>query len=272
MYSSSDPGCLSEKLSEKYRKLAVYMGDNKLVINDDKTHLLVMGTARHSANRDLVSIDTGTVVVKPIATEKLLGLNIHQSLKWKEHVLSSEKSLIKILTTRLTALKKISRNATFKTRLMVANACFLSVISYMISVWGGSEAYIIRAVQVIQNKAARTVTKLSWYTSTHVLLLQCNWLSIKQLIFYHSVLQVWKVRTAEVPVYLNSRMQLSVTRSADEGTLRVPIVESSITSKSFLVRAAVMWNSIPPSLRGVKKFGAFKSKLKQWTKANIDID
>ena len=34
---------LSEKLSEQYAKLADYIGDNKLVINDDKTHLLVMG-------------------------------------------------------------------------------------------------------------------------------------------------------------------------------------------------------------------------------------
>ena len=42
-YSSSDPVELSEKLSEQYAKLADYMGDNKLVINDDKTHLLVMG-------------------------------------------------------------------------------------------------------------------------------------------------------------------------------------------------------------------------------------
>ena len=231
-----------------------------------------MGTARHSATRNLVSIDTGTVVIKPIESEKLLGLNIHQSLKWKEHVLSNEKSLVKILTTRLTALKKISRNAPFKTRLMVANACFLSVISYMISVWGGTEAYIIRAVQVIQNKAARSVTKLSWYTPTRVLLLQCNWLSIKQLIFYHSVLQVWKVKTAGVPVYIKSRMQLSVTRSAEEGTLRVPVVDSALSSKSFLVRSAVMWNSIPPSLRSIEKFETFKSKLKQWIKANVDID
>jgi hypothetical protein len=272
MYSSSDPACLSSKLSEQYKKLAEYMGDNKLVINDDKTHLLVMGTGKHSASRELVSIDTGTVVVRPIETEKLLGLNIHQSLKWKEHVLSNEKSLLKILTTRLTALKKISKNATFATRLMVANSCFMSVISYLISVWGGTEAYVIRAVQVMQNKAARAITKLSWYTPTRTLLLQCNWLSIKQLIFYHTVLQVWKVRTAGLPVYINSRIELSVTRSADEGTLRVPIVESAMARKSFLVRSAVMWNSIPPSLRSISKFETFKSKLKKWTKANIEID
>ena len=78
MFSSSDPAILSEKLSGQYSKLADYMGNNKLVINDDKTHLLVMGTPKYSEKRNLVNINTGTVVVQPIETEKLLGINIHQ--------------------------------------------------------------------------------------------------------------------------------------------------------------------------------------------------
>ena len=198
---------MSEKLSEQYGKLANYMGDNRLVINDDKTHLLVMGTPRFHAAREDVDITTGTVTVEPIKTEKLLGINIHESLKWKEHVLNNEKSMIKILGTRLSALKKISLNATFKTRLMVGNSCFISVITFMISVWGGTESYLIRAVQVMQNKAARCITKKSWYTPTRVLLQQCNWLSVKQLIFYHTVLQVWRLKTSlhqlQVPVSKN---------------------------------------------------------------------
>ena len=88
--------------------VCLYMGDKKLVINDDKTHLLVWA-------RKQVCIETGTVTINPVKTEKLLGINIHESLKWKEHILSNDKSLIKLLTTRLSALKKISRNASFKT-------------------------------------------------------------------------------------------------------------------------------------------------------------
>ena len=110
---------------------------------------------------------------------------------------------------------------------MVANLCFMYIIAYMISVWGGTEAYVIRAVQVMQNKVARSITKLSWFTPTHRLLIQCNLLNIKQLIFYHTVLQVWKVLKAWVPVYINSKLQLSVTKSAVDGTLRVPSVENS---------------------------------------------
>ena len=141
MYSSTDPTILTEKLSEQYKKLAVYMGDNKLVINDDKTHLLVMGTPKFLSKRDQVSIDTGTVVVNHIKTEKLLGINIHESLKWKEHILSSDKSMIKLLTTRLSALKKVSKNAAFKTRLVVVNACFISVLPPSIRSMGKLETF-----------------------------------------------------------------------------------------------------------------------------------
>ena len=272
MYSSSDPAELSAKLSEQYKRLAEYMGDNKLVINNDKTHLLVMGTRKHAQLRQQVSVDTGTVVVTPVETEKLLGINLHQSLKWKEHILTNDKSMIKSLTTRLNALKRVSRNATFKTRLMVANACFMSIITYMVAIWGGTENYVIRAVQVIQNRAARCVTKLSWFTPTRTLLQQCNWLSIKQLVFFHTALQVWKVKTWQCPVYIHSKLQPSNTRSAAQGNLLVPVVESALSSKSFMVRSTSTWNMLPPDIRTIQQLNVFKRKLKQWTKTNIEIE
>ena len=83
---------------------------------------------------------------------------------------------------------------------------------------------------------------------------------------------MWKVKTQKSPVYLYSKIRTSVTRSAAEGTLRVPVVETSLASKSFMVRSAVMWNSVPPDIRSIQKLQQFKSKLKKWIKANIEID
>ena len=40
--SSKDPEVLERKLNEKYNILANYMGNNRLKLNDDKTHLLIM--------------------------------------------------------------------------------------------------------------------------------------------------------------------------------------------------------------------------------------
>ena len=86
------------------------------------------------------------------------------------------------------------------------------------------------------------------------------------------MLQVWKVKITQLPVYISSRMEISITRSALEGTLRVPAVESDLAQKSFMVRSAVMWNQIPADLRSNQKLESFKKHLKQWTKANVVIN
>jgi hypothetical protein len=68
---------------------------------------------------------------------------------------------------------------------MAANGTFISALAYLIHLWCRTEGYI--------EKSARTVTKLSWLTPTRFLLKKCKWLSINhQLVFYHSMLQVYK--------------------------------------------------------------------------------
>ena len=54
--ASIDPEILSDKLSNQYRKLADYMGDSGLVINDDKTHLVVMGTRKNREARNVKGV------------------------------------------------------------------------------------------------------------------------------------------------------------------------------------------------------------------------
>ena len=60
-----------------------------------------------------------------------------------EYILNNDKSLIKQLTSRLNALKIISRVASFKTRLMIANGIFSSKLIYQIGLWGGADDYLL---------------------------------------------------------------------------------------------------------------------------------
>ena len=263
---------LSEKLTYQYQCIARFFRDNRLVINDSKTQLLIVGTKKHVTVREEVQVDTGTVIVTPVESSKLLGLNIHQTLKWKEHLISGNDSLLTVLARRLSVLKRTSRNASFKTRLKVANACFMSILTYMITIWGSSETYILKAIQVIQNKAARHVTKLTWFTPTRQLLKQCNWLSVKQLYVMHTVVQVWKVRKHARPYSIFSRMNLSVTRSGRAGNLAIPGFNSALGRKSFLAQAPSLWNSIPADIKTIESLTSFKKKLKQWILHNIDIN
>ena len=183
-YACKDPAEMSAKLDTKYKVISEYMASNKLVINGDKTHLLVMGTRSMDANRAQVALHAGNHTILPSTTEKLLGCDIHEGLKWGHHIRLGEKSMLMQLTSRVNALRKMAVNATFETRLMAANGTFISALSYLIPLWGGAEGYLLRGLQVLQNRAARCVCKLSWFTPTRILLNKCNWLSIRQLVFY----------------------------------------------------------------------------------------
>ena len=56
----SDPVELSSKLTQKYGVLADFLTANKLKVNDDKTHLLVMSTRQKRWHRDTTNIHINT--------------------------------------------------------------------------------------------------------------------------------------------------------------------------------------------------------------------
>ena len=104
-----------------------------------------------------------------------------------ENLLHSDESVLRALNKRICALKILGKVASFRTRKMVADGIFMSKMIYLITLWGGSAKYMIVTLQKAQNRAARVVTKLDWYTPTAELLNQCGWLSVHQLVVYHSV-------------------------------------------------------------------------------------
>ena len=133
------------------------MNANRLVLNPEKTHLIVMGSRRHRHARKEVSLVASGHVIKPSVTEKLLSGQLHESLTWNHHIRDTKSSLISQLTSRINALRRVCQNGSFKTKLKVANGIIMSKLSYLITVWGGAQEYLLDALQVQQLSAARVV-------------------------------------------------------------------------------------------------------------------
>ena len=66
------------------------------------------------------TVQAGQHVIEPTRTEKLLGGNVSEDLKWREHILGSDQSLTKQLTSRVNGLLMVGARAPFTTRLSVA--------------------------------------------------------------------------------------------------------------------------------------------------------
>ena len=98
--SGKDSLQLSQKLSQKYNIMADFLTSNKLKVNDEKTHLLVLTSRqkRHHVDLSSMSITTPTAIVRPSSVERLLGAHVHEDMRWKEHIMDHEESLMKALT------------------------------------------------------------------------------------------------------------------------------------------------------------------------------
>ena len=277
--SDSDPAQLSEKLSVKFSAISNFMINNKLKLNDDKTHLMVMTTSQKRKKRNpnsMVNLRTPTELIVPSHSERLLGAWIHQDMKWEEYLQDNDESLIRSLSTRLGALKLIGRIGSFKTRKMIANGIFLSKLSYLIALWGGCSLYLLKSLQTLQNKAARVVTKLDWSTPTAVLLSQVGWLSVHQLVVYHSVVMVFKILQSKQPKPLHSMFpteykykNTSQARSKSIKQTGHPTLD--LARDSFRWRAAQSFNMLPASIKNLQTLEKFKLETKKWIKENIPV-
>ena len=285
--AGSDQDELSEKLSHKYTVMADFLTLNKLKVNDDKTHLLVMSTWQKRMHRDTstITINTPTATITPSEDERLLGAQVHHNMGWKEHLLENKDGVMKSLNKRIGALRKVSRIASFKTRKMLADGIFISKLIYLMPLWMGCDNYLVRALQVSQNKAARLVAKLDRYTPARELMKQCGWLSVRQLIMYHSLVMLHKVFQNKKPVYLYQR----VTAGSDPPNTRqaaatsealtalgiqdqpsAPTCELSLSRQSWCWSSVHWYSQLPPNLRSETEDKAFKTRLKDWVSENIE--
>ena len=197
-----------------------------------------------------------------IPYDKLLGGFVSNNFKWNEHIRENEKSIFRTLVSRVNALSKTSRIAPFQTRKMLANGIVMSRLIYLIQLWGGASEYLIDFLQVVQNRAARLVTQGGWGTSVRVHLAQCGWLSICQLVVYHRLLLVFKIRSDGKPVYFVEKFKSLFnyrTRLASSGGIQEQkVVNHSETKNSFVQDSIRLWNNLPPRIRQAESLPSFQ--------------
>ena len=104
------------------------------------------------------------------------------------------------------------------------------------------------------------------------LLAQCGWLSIRQLVFFHSAVNIYKTIQTTKPQCIYNKLSMGFpynTRLAQSESVRIGSgfqCKLEITEKSYLNRATVCFNKLPSKLRQIRKLETFKKQLKAWVK------
>ena len=92
-----------------------------------------------------------------------------------------------------------------------------------------------------------------------------DWLTVNQLVRYHTLLALYRISVSKEPEYLAS----SLCNDNRLGKIIVHITRLTLAMKSFKIRGAYNWNALPEDIRNTSKIGVFKKKLKIWIKFNV---
>ena len=190
---------------------------------------------------------------------------------WNIHVFQ----MVKTLTLKNNGLQKVSRLMDFKSRKMFANGVINSQLIYCVQLYGAASSYLLRYLQVQQNRAARIVTRLDRATDVSVLLQQVGWLSVKQLYVYHCLLLLFKTQSFNKPEYFGSKYsrRFPYQTRGSQGNIysfdRIPKTET--LKRSFFYNSITLWNSLPVEMRISTDICQFKRKLKTWIQSSISL-
>ncbi len=149
----------------------------------------------------------------------------------------------------------------------LVHAFMTSRLDYCNALLGGCPASSINKLQVVQNAAARVLTRSRKYDHITPILQSLHWLPIKYRISYKILLLTYKALNGLAPAYLTSLLShynpSRSLRSQNSGLLVVPrIAKSTKGGRAFSYLAPKLWNSLPDNVRGSDTLSLFKSRLK----------
>ena len=153
-YGHKDPAEVTRVTNKNFAAIENFMHSNKLKVNPDKTHLLVISKSsggevrgREAAERRAaVTLTAGGEVIQQSNCEVLLGATVHHSGTWTAMIRDGKASVQAQLRSRVNALKMICQHADLKTRKMVAAGIITSKLLYMLPLFGAAPDYLMRTL------------------------------------------------------------------------------------------------------------------------------
>ena len=255
-YTTDKPAHIKEcqgRLQEALDHLSRWSSESNLALNPTKTKVMLLSTPQLARVHGLQDYQVNlTVDAKPlerVSSAKLLGTELHQSLRWNDDI----NAKISSCYATLSVLKKLKNIAPFNVRKQLAESLVLSKLDYNNIVIYPTHEYLVKRLQRVQLAAAGFVCKKFADLQD---IIKLGWLPIKERQDYHLANAAYQAVTNNLwPEHLRLEQYVPprLLRSSREFTLN-----SSHVPGTFKYHASRVFNTLPSTVRSSKDNHEFR--------------
>ena len=272
LYLDVDPHCKTDikdsldKLKKCLIEIRSWMIENCLKLNEEKTEILILGTAQHTKLLNISSIDICGKDIRIANSAKNIGFTLDPTLQLSHQV----NNVCKTCYYHIRNIWRIRKSLNVESTKTLVHAMVMPRLDFMNSLYFGLKNSEIQKLQKVQNAAARLVVLATRRAHITQHLHDLHWLPVRQRIKYKMILTTYKCLHGMGPDYLIDLLELyknerNGLRSEDTKLLKEPLSRlTSFGDRAFRTAAPCLWNKLPFSIRDLDSTATFKKKLKTY--------
>ncbi len=149
---------------------------------------------------------------------------------------------------------------------ILIHAFMTSRLDYCNALLGGCSARLINKLQMVQNAAARVLTRTRKYDHISPVLSRLPLLPTKHRIDFKILLMTYKALNGLAPQYLSELLSHysppRPLRSQNSGRLIIPRISNQLRRQIVFLFSTKLWNNLPNTVWEADTLCQFKSRLK----------
>ena len=232
--------------------------DNYMKLNEDKCHLILSGFKYQQHYVTLL----GTKLCES-KSEKLLGINIDNALRFDNHVLE----LCQKAGRKLSALNRISKYLSLSKKKLLFKSFITSQFSYCPLVWMFHGKCLNKKINNLHERALRIVYNDDKSTFSELLNIDRS-VSIHHRNIRLLALEVYKFTKGFSPPVVNEifeKRNYVGPSLRSQSNLKLPKINSESKGKSSMrYLGTLIWNIVPSHIKNSQSINEFKNRIKTW--------
>jgi Reverse transcriptase (RNA-dependent DNA polymerase) len=253
------------KMNDLLNRVSRWLKLNRLKLNTAKTKFMVV-TYKKNIDYGALKLKIDDTEIERVGEIKYLGVVIDDKLKFNMNV----DYIIKKVAKKINLITRISSRLTAASKITLYKSLISPHFDYCSSVLFLASDEQLNELQKLQNRMMRIILKCRRDTAIKLMLSTLCWLSVKQRVYFNTLVLIHKMKIGVLPKYLSDALitvrdtHTRVTRQA--ANFALPKYTKRVAQNSLYYKGVKIYNSMMANTNGQQTNAEFRRKCSDFVK------